>query len=71
MSLERRLQALEGSHHDTRAVMLLIRTIEALRSEDPAELAALEVELAGAVDKPGGGCLIAVARALLAASDEP
>ncbi len=71
MSLDKRLQALEGSHHDTRGVRLLVRTTEALRSEDPAELAALEVELAGATDKPGGGYLIAVSRAMLAASDEP
>ncbi len=71
MNLDKRLQALEGSHHDTRAAMLFIRTLGALRSEDLAELAALEVELAGATDKPGGGYLIAVSRAMLAASDEP
>lgn len=71
MRLEKRLQGLEGSHHDTRGVRLLVRTIEALRNEDSAELAALEVELASATNKPGEGCLIAVSRALLAASDEP
>ena len=62
MSLERRLQALEGSHHDTRGVRLLVRTIQALRAEDSAELADLEVELATATS-----VLASTARAMLAA----
>jgi hypothetical protein len=62
MKLEKRLQALEGSHHDTRGVRLLVRTIEALRNEDSAELAALELELASATS-----VLASTAKAMLAA----
>jgi 16S rRNA C1402 N4-methylase RsmH len=62
MKLEKRLQALEDSRHDTRGATLLIRTIQALRAEDSAELAALEVELATATS-----ALASTARAMLAA----
>ncbi len=62
MSLDKRLQALEGSHHDTRGVRLLVRTIQALRAEDSTELATLEVELANATS-----ALASTARAMLAA----
>ncbi len=62
MNLDKRLQALEDSRHDTRGATLLIRTIQALRAEDSAELAALEVELATATS-----ALASTARAMLAA----
>ncbi|MDQ3399065.1 MAG: hypothetical protein M3511_15120 [Deinococcota bacterium] len=62
MNLDKRLQALEDSRHDTRGATLLIRTIQALRAEDSAELADLEVELATATS-----VLASTARAMLAA----
>jgi hypothetical protein len=62
MNLDKRLQALEDSRHDTRGATLLIRTIQALRAEDSAELAALELELASATSVLAG-----TARAMLAA----
>jgi 16S rRNA C1402 N4-methylase RsmH len=66
MNLDKRLQALEGSRHDTRGATLLIRTIQALRTEDSAELAALEVELASATS-----VLASTARAMLVARPWP
>jgi hypothetical protein len=65
MTLARRLGKLEaqrGADHEARGVRLLVRTIEALRNEESAELAALELELATATS-----VLASTARAMLAA----
>ncbi len=62
MKLEKRLQALEDALQDTRGVDLFCRTIEALRSEEPDELAAVKAEL-----KSAPSVLVNIAKAMLAA----
>lgn len=61
--IKKRLQKLEGALHDARPAWLFVDTLAALRSEDPARIEAVRLEVARAED----GALVNLCRAMLRA----